>query len=86
MAARPNGSHAPARPVPRARGQPDQRDAAAAALGALLGIMRWMALAAIVAVLLSLIYLKSSGDPVPIHMVIATIAGRRPLGAGRHRR
>ena len=25
--------------------------------------------------LLSLIYLKSFGDPVPIHMVIATIAG-----------
>lgn len=37
--------------------------------------MRWMALAAIVAVLVSLIYLKSFGDPVPIHMLIATIAG-----------
>jgi hypothetical protein len=38
-------------------------------------LMRWMALAAFVAVLLALIYLKSSGGPVPIHMVIATIAG-----------
>ncbi|TMJ20628.1 MAG: hypothetical protein E6G92_13120 [Alphaproteobacteria bacterium] len=37
--------------------------------------MRWMALLALVCVLLSLIYLKSFGDPVPIHMVIATIAG-----------
>jgi hypothetical protein len=37
--------------------------------------MRWMALAAIVTILLSLIYLKSFGDPVPIHMLIATIAG-----------
>jgi len=38
-------------------------------------MMKWMALAAFVAVLLSLIYLKSFGDPVPIHMMIATIAG-----------
>lgn len=38
-------------------------------------LMSWMVIAAIVAVLLALIYLKSSGGPVPIHMVIATIAG-----------
>ena len=38
-------------------------------------MMKWMALAAFVAVLLSLIYLKSFGDPVPVHMMIATIAG-----------
>jgi uncharacterized membrane protein YbhN (UPF0104 family) len=38
-------------------------------------IMRWMALLALVAILLSLIYLKSSGQPVPIHMLIATAAG-----------
>ena len=37
--------------------------------------MKWMALVAVVCVLLSLIYLKSFGDPVPIHMMIATIAG-----------
>ena len=34
-----------------------------------------MALLAVVTVLLSLIYLKRSGEPVPIHMLIATIAG-----------
>ena len=34
-----------------------------------------MAIAAVVAVLLALIYLKSSGLEVPIHMMIATIAG-----------
>ena len=34
-----------------------------------------MVLVAVVCVLLSLIYLKSFGDPVPIHMMIATIAG-----------
>jgi hypothetical protein len=38
-------------------------------------MMKWMALAAFVSVLLALIYLKSSGEPVPIHMAIATIAG-----------
>lgn len=34
-----------------------------------------MVVAAIVAVLLALIYLKSGGREVPIHMMIATIAG-----------
>ena len=38
-------------------------------------LMSWMAIAAVVAVLLALIYLKSSGEPVPVHMMIATIAG-----------
>ena len=38
-------------------------------------LMSWMAIAAVVAVLLALIYLKSTGGPVPIHMMIATIAG-----------
>ena len=38
-------------------------------------LMSWMAIAAVVAVLLALIYLKSSGRPMPIHMAIATIAG-----------
>ena len=38
-------------------------------------LMRWMALAAVTAVLLALIYLKSSGGPVPLPMMIATIAG-----------
>jgi hypothetical protein len=37
--------------------------------------MGWMAVAAIVSVLLALIYLKSFGDPVPLHMQIATILG-----------
>jgi hypothetical protein len=37
--------------------------------------MGWMVLAAVVSVLLALIYLKSFGDPVPLHMQIATILG-----------
>ena len=38
-------------------------------------LMSWMATAAVAAVLIALIYLKSAGGPVPIHMMIATIAG-----------
>ena len=60
-------------PIPRKRTTDYAR--AAAAWKRYWKIMRWMALAAVVTVLLSLIYLKSFGDPVPIHMVIATIAG-----------
>lgn len=37
--------------------------------------MGWMAVASVVAVLLALVYLKSFGDPVPLHMQIATVLG-----------
>jgi hypothetical protein len=60
-------------PLPPRRGPDYERTAAA--WTRYWKIMRWMALAAVITVLLSLIYLKSFGDPVPIHMVIATIAG-----------
>ena len=60
-------------PIPR-KGRPDYARAAAA-WKRYWRIMRWMALASVVTVLLSLIYLKSFGDPVPIHMLIATAAG-----------
>ena len=38
-------------------------------------LMTWMALAAVVAVLLALLYLKVGGVHFSIHMVIATVAG-----------
>ena len=38
-------------------------------------MMKWMALAAVVTVALSLLYLRQSGGPMPLHMVIATILG-----------
>jgi uncharacterized membrane protein len=38
-------------------------------------LMSWMVIAAIVAVLLSLIYLKATGRMISLHMTIATIAG-----------
>lgn len=38
-------------------------------------LMLWMACLAVVAVLLALLYLRQSGGSVPIHMLIATIAG-----------
>ena len=60
-------------PIP-GRGRPEP-GRAAAAWAHYWAIMRWMALASVVTVLLALIYLKSAGGPVPIHMTIATIAG-----------
>jgi hypothetical protein len=38
-------------------------------------LMIWMGIAAAVAVVLALAYLKIAVGPVPIHMLIATIAG-----------
>jgi hypothetical protein len=38
-------------------------------------LMAWMVVAAVAAVLIALIFLKSSGGPMRLHMVIATIAG-----------
>jgi hypothetical protein len=68
MEAMPRHDPIPGREKP-ARGR------AAAAWAHYWAIMRWMVLASIVTVLLALIYLKRSGAPVPIHMMIATIAG-----------
>jgi hypothetical protein len=61
-------------PPPPHQAPPDY-ERAASAWARYKALMRWMALAAFVAVLLALIYLKSAGEPVPIHMLIATIAG-----------
>lgn len=60
-------------PTPRRDPLRDAR--VAAAWARYLRTMRWMALAAVTAVLLALVYLKSFGEPVPLHMTIATIAG-----------
>ncbi len=38
-------------------------------------LMIWMAIAAVTAVLLALVYIKWGGRDVSIHMVIATVAG-----------
>jgi hypothetical protein len=38
-------------------------------------MMKWMLLAAALTVVAALGWLKSLGEPMPIHMVIATIAG-----------
>jgi uncharacterized protein (DUF2062 family) len=38
-------------------------------------MMRWMALAAVGAVIAALAYLKATGTPMPLHMVIATSLG-----------
>jgi len=61
-------------PTPPVRRPPDY-ERAAEAWARYKTTMKWMALVAAVCVLLALVYLKSFGDPVPIHMVIATAAG-----------
>jgi hypothetical protein len=64
-------------PVPPRRrpAPPPEHERPAVAWARYRQIMKWMALAAVVAVLLALIWLKSFGEPVPIHMEIATILG-----------
>ena len=62
-------------PPKSAEGRAQDFERAAEAWARYRQMMKWMALVALVAVLLSLIYLKSFGDPVPVHMVIATVAG-----------
>jgi hypothetical protein len=37
--------------------------------------MRWMALVAVAAALLAILYLKLAGSPMKIHLVVATLAG-----------
>ena len=59
-------------PVPRDRRSDPQ---AAAAWARYLRTMRWMALAAVATVALSLLWLWQSGGPMPLHMVIATVLG-----------
>jgi hypothetical protein len=54
---------------------PPHIDRAAEAWSRYKQMMKWMVLAAAVAVALALLYLKEAGQPLPIHMVIATIAG-----------
>ena len=61
-------------PIPPRRTKADY-ERAASAWARYKAMMRWMALAAGVSVVLALAYLKSTGAPMPIHMVIATIAG-----------
>ena len=38
-------------------------------------MMKWMALAAVAAVLLALLYLGRAGEPMSLHLVVATAAG-----------
>ena len=55
--------------------RPGDEERAALAWARYKQTMKWMALASVVTVLLALIYLKSFGEPVSLHMTIATILG-----------
>ena len=60
-------------PVPRKRKADYER--AAAAWAQYKKMMKWMVLAAAATVGLSLLWLWRAGGPMPLHMVVATIAG-----------
>src|SRR5688572_14703162 len=60
-------------PIPRSRKTDYER--AAIAWARYKRTMRWMVLLAVVTVGLSLLYLKRSGAPMPLHLVVATMAG-----------
>ena len=70
--------HDPVPPHRRAAPLPDE-ERRAIAWARYRQTMKWMALAALVTVLLALVWLKSFGEPVPIHMTIATILGALSL-------
>ena len=60
-------------PIPRRRRTDYAR--AAAAWERYKRMMRWMVLLAAATAGLSLLWLKQSGAPLPLHLVVATIAG-----------
>ena len=60
-------------PVPHHRQADYER--AAVAWARYKRMMKWMVAVTVVTVALSLLYLRQSGAPMPLHMVVATIAG-----------
>jgi uncharacterized integral membrane protein len=54
---------------------PPHLDQAALAWKRYRNLMKWMVLASVIAVILALIYLAAGGEPMSIHLVIATAAG-----------
>jgi hypothetical protein len=69
---RPNA--APASGAPRGR-DPRDLERAARAWARYKKMMKWMAAASIAAAILAVLFLKATGSPMKIHLVIATLAG-----------
>jgi len=61
-------------PVP-SRSRATHYEASATAWGRYKAMMKWMALASGIAALLALVYLWVTDRPMPIHVIIATVAG-----------
>jgi RsiW-degrading membrane proteinase PrsW (M82 family) len=74
MGAMPRHDPPPASPLPTP-GSAAALQRTASAWERYKAMMKWMALAALASALLALLYLWASGKPMPIHMVIATLAG-----------
>lgn len=76
MEAMPRHDPVPPRPRPApTQPRPPVHERPAVSWARYRQMMKWMALAAVVTVLLALVWLKSFGEPVPIHMMIATTLG-----------
>jgi len=82
MAAMPRHDPIPPQDRPRERVErpvahatPEQIERAALAWARYKRLMKWMVLAAAIAVLLALAWLRAETGEMPIHMVIATVAG-----------
>jgi uncharacterized integral membrane protein len=54
---------------------PPHADQSALAWQRYRNMMKWMALASVVAVILALIFLGAGGEPMSIHLIVATTAG-----------
>ena len=60
---------------PIRRGRQADYERAAVAWARYKTMMKWMVLAAAITAGLSLLYLWQSGGPMPLHLIVATIAG-----------
>ena len=60
-------------PIPPSRQADYER--AAVAWARYKRLMKWMVVVAVGAIALSLLYLREPGEPLPLHLVVATIAG-----------
>ena len=71
----PMPRHDPVPPRPADPGRQRELERAASAWARYKKMMKWMVAAAALAVVAALAWLKAMGEAMPIHMVIATIAG-----------
>ena len=75
MAAMPKHDPVPIRPSDTGPSREADFQRAAEAWARYKRMMKWMALAAVLTVLAALAWLARNGEPMPIHLIVATAAG-----------